>query len=214
MRNEAGDPPREKAGGFVVNVGRISKKSNELVETTNRIAVIARCGGVVHIFKMEKSMKNAIVLAILVLGLANAEGQSKAVTNDALTGLPLMPANAIAKTPVKMPNGQVCKSKMQGNFYSLFSPASYFSKQTTKVSEVIAWYSSHLSGFTKVSGYESGTSQTAFYNSDRTIVIIVTGNPGPAGEDTDAYSIAYEGYQPGLSEKTVASLTQGKIVCN
>ena len=70
------------------------------------------------------------------------------------------------------------------------------------------------SGFNKVSGYESRTSQIAFYNSDRTILIIVTGKPGAAGEDTDAYSVAYERYQPGLSEKTVTSLTQGKISCN
>lgn len=164
---------------------------------------------------MEQSMKNMLaVVTILLLGLANAVGQAKVVTNDPLTGLPLIPASAVAKTPVKMPNGQVCKSKMQGNFYSLFSPTSYFSKQTIKVSAVAAWYSSHLSGFKKVSGYNSGTSQTAFYNSDRTIVVIVTGNPGAAGEDTDAYSVAYERYQPGLSEKTVTSLTQGKIVCN
>jgi hypothetical protein len=168
---------------------------------------------------MEKTMKNAIaVAAILVLALANAAGQAKVLTNDPLTGLPLIPATVVVKTagnaPVKMPDGRVCKSKMQGNFYSLFSPASYFSKQTIKVSKVVAWYSSHLSGFNKVSGHETRTSQTAFYNSDRTILIIVTGNPGAAGEDTDAYSVAYERYQPGLSEKTVASLTQGKIICN
>ena len=159
-------------------------------------------------------MKNAIVVAgILVLGLANTAGQGKVLTNDPLTGLPLIPATAIAKKPVKMRDGQVCKSKMQGNFYSLFSPTSYFSKQTIKVSEVVAWYASHLSGFNKVSGYESRRSQTAFYSSDRTILIVVTGNPGATGEDTDAYSVAYERYQPGLSEKTIISLTQGKIAC-
>jgi len=159
-------------------------------------------------------MKNAIVIAgILVLGLANAAGQGKVLTNDPLTGLPLIPATAIAKKPVKMPDGQVCKSKMQGNFYSLFSPTSYFSKQTIKVSEVVAWYASHLSGFNKVNGYESRRSQTVFYSSDRTILIIVTGNPGATGEDTDAYSVGYERYQPGLSEKTITSLTQGKIAC-
>jgi len=159
-------------------------------------------------------MKNAIVVAgILVLGLANAAGQGKVLTNDPLTGLPLIPATAIANKPVKMPDGQVCKSKMQGNFYSLFSPTSYFSKQTIKVSEVVGWYASHLSGFNKVSGYESRRSHTAFYSSDRTILIIVTGNPGATGENTDAYSVAYERYQPGLSEKTITSLTQGKIAC-
>ncbi|HSS97263.1 MAG TPA: hypothetical protein VLK33_09545 [Terriglobales bacterium] len=65
-----------------------------------------------------------------------------------------------------------------------------------------------------MSGHDSSRSQTAFHNSDRTIVIIVTGNPGGAGQDTDASAVAYERYQPGLSEKAVTSLTQGKIICN
>ena len=63
----------------------------------------------------------------------------------------------------------------------------------------------------KISGYESKRSQTVFYNSDRTIVIIVTGNPGALGENTAAYSVAYERYQPGLSEKTITGMTQGNI---
>jgi|GEM_PF-6709739 len=42
---------------------------------------------------------------------------------------------------------------------------------------------------------------------------IVTGSPGARGENTAAYSVAYERYQPGLSDKTITSLTQGKIVC-
>ncbi len=163
-------------------------------------------------------MKKILVVAtVFVFWQANAEGQSKVLTNDPVTGLPLIPATVVVENaknkPVKMPDGQVCKSKMQGNFYPLFSTASYFSKRTIKVSNVVAWYSSHLSGFNKVSGYESRRSQTAFYSSDRTILIIVTGNPGATGEDTDAYSVAYERYQPGLSEKTITSLTQGKIVC-
>ena len=129
-------------------------------------------------------MKNAIVVStMLVLALANAAGQAKILTNDPLTGLPLIPATVVVENagnePVKMPDSRVCKSQMQGNFYSLYN---YFSKHNIKVSKVIAWYSSHLSGFNKVSGNQSRTSQTAFYNSDRTILIIVTGNPGAAGE--------------------------------
>src|SRR6185437_13098373 len=151
----------------------------------------------------EIQMKTICLLAaVFALTLANAEGQAKVLTNDPLTGLPLIPATVVVENagnkPVKMPDGGVCKSKMQGNFYSLYN---YFSKHNIKLGEVIAWYSSHLSGFKDVSGYESRRSQTAFYNSDRTILIIVTGNPGAAGEDTYAYSVAYERYQPGISEK-------------
>ena len=97
-------------------------------------------------------MKNAIVVAtILVLALANAAGQAKVLTNDPLTGLPLIPATVVVENagnqPVKMPDGRVCKSKMQGNFYSLYN---YFSKHNIKVSNVIAWYSSHLPASTKL----------------------------------------------------------------
>jgi hypothetical protein len=44
-------------------------------------------------------------------------------------------------------------------------------------------------------------------------VVIVTGDSGTQGENTNAYSVAYERYQPGISEKTINSLTRGKIIC-
>jgi len=153
-----------------------------------------------------------LIATILVLCLTSATGQGKILTNEPWTGLPLIPATDSGKRianlsytynePTKMPDGQVCKSKMQANFYLLYN---------IKVDAAVAWYSSHLSGFKKVSGYESQRSQVPFYKPDGTIVIIV-GDPGE-GENTDAYSVAYERYQPGISERTITSLTQGKIVC-
>jgi hypothetical protein len=153
-----------------------------------------------------------IYLCVLTIGffLANAAGQTKILNTDPLTGLPLSPAtnpgNGFANNePAKMPDGQVCKSKMKGNFYMLFN---------TKMDAATAWYASHLSGFKKVQGYESERTQVAFYNSDGSIVVFLTGSAGAKGENTDPYSVAYERYQPGISEKTITSLTQGKIVCN
>jgi hypothetical protein len=155
------------------------------------------------------------VAAILILSLANAAGQAKVLTNDPLTGLPLIPATVLFKNvgnePDKMPDGQVCKSKMQGDFYSLstvMSPTSVI-----KMDAAAAWYASHLSGFKKVQGYESGRSQIAFYKPDGTLVVFLTGQRGAQGENTGGYSVAYERYNPGISEKTIISLTQGKIVC-
>jgi hypothetical protein len=160
-------------------------------------------------------MKTVFLAATMfVLCLTNATGQGKLLTSDPPTGLPLISATDSGKhianmsytynEPNKMPDGQVCKSKMQANFYLLYN---------IKVDAAVAWYSSHLSGFKKVSGYESGRSQTAFYNSDGTIVIFVTGDSGAKGENTNAYSVAYERYQPGISEKTITAVTQGKMVC-
>jgi hypothetical protein len=155
-----------------------------------------------------------LAATMFVLCLANATGQEKLLTSDPPTGLPLIPATDPGKhignmsytynEPTQMPEAQICKSKFQGNFYSLFN---------IKVDAAVAWYSSHLSGFKKVSGYGSKRSQTAFHNADGTIVIVVTGDSGAEGENTDAYSVAYERYQPGISEKTITAVTQGKIVC-
>jgi hypothetical protein len=160
-------------------------------------------------------MKKAFAIAaVLAVSWINAAGQAKVLTSDPLTGLPLIPATVLVKNagnePVKMPDGHVCKSKMQGNFYSLYN---YFAPNNIDLPEATAWYSSHLSGFKKVQGSESKTSQIAFYNSDGTIVVILTGEDSAKGPNTKTHSAAYERYQPGLSEKTIASLTQGKIVC-
>jgi len=159
---------------------------------------------------------SCIYAAMLIFTFTNATSQPKTLTNDPLTGLPLIPATVLFKNvgnePDKMPDGQICKSKMQGNFYSLstvMKPANGL-----KMDAAAAWYASHLSGFKKVQGYESGRTQIAFYNSDGTIVIFLTGQLGAQGENADAYSVAYERYQPGISEKTIVSLTQGKIICN
>lgn len=158
---------------------------------------------------------NLLAAAIVTFCLANATGQAKVLTNDPLTGLPLIPATVLFKNvgnePDKMPDGQVCKSKMQGNFYSLsniMNPAS-----AIKMDAAAAWYASHLSGFKQVQGYESGRTQIAFYNSDKTIVIFLTGQRGTQSENADTYGVAYERYQPGISEKSIAGMTQGKIVC-
>ncbi len=158
----------------------------------------------------------SLCTAVFALMLASGAGQGKVLTTDPLTDLPLIPATVLFKNvgnePDKMPDGQVCKSKMQGEFYSLstvMNPSS-----TIKMDAAAAWYAAHLSGYKKVQGYESGRSQIAFYKPDGTIVIFLTGQKGTPGENADAYSVAYQRYQPGLSEKTITGLTQGKIACN
>ena len=159
---------------------------------------------------------NLLAAAILTFCLAKANGQAKVLTNDPLTGLPLIPATVqfknVGNEPDKMPDSQVCRSKMQGNSYSLsnvMNPASGI-----KMEAAAAWYASRLSGYKKVQGYASGRSQIAFYNSDRTIVIFLTGQLGAQGENADAFSVAYERFQPGISENTIVGATQGKIACN
>jgi hypothetical protein len=154
-----------------------------------------------------------LVISSVALCSTSAKAQGKTLTTDPLTALPLPSATDAmhhGNEPVKMPDGTICKSKMQGNFYDLYN---YFAKQNAKTDEIVTWYSSHLPGFRKVHGYDGKRSQDAFYNANGTMVVIVTGNPGAATENTFAYAVAYERYQPGLSPATITSLTQGKIVC-
>lgn len=159
-----------------------------------------------------------LAAAILALSLANAAGQAKVFTNDPLTGLPVIPTTVTkfgGNAPAKFPDSKVCNSKMQGNLYSLayYMFSKNYNKANASVTATVAWYASHLAGFKAAHGYDSSRSQDIFYNADRTVLVIVTGSHGPKGENTDAYGVAYERYQPGLSEKTIAGLTQGKIVC-
>jgi hypothetical protein len=151
------------------------------------------------------------IAAIFVGALANASGQGKLLNSDPLTSLPLIAATDSGKhiagmaytynEPTKLKRAPVCKSQVQAEFYSLFN---------IKVDAAVAWYSSHLTGYKKVSGQSSNSSQTAFYNADGTIVVLLTGD---AGTPSEAHSVTYERYQPGISEKTIAALTQGKMIC-
>ena len=67
------------------------------------------------------------------LGFALSAGAAN-LTTDPLTGLPLDPAtdsHHLGNDPVKMPDSQICKSKMQGDFYSSVD---------SKVDATLAWY--------------------------------------------------------------------------
>ena len=155
----------------------------------------------------EESMKRIFLFIVVLVGFVCA-GYAKVFSNDPLTGLVLIPNTSSGKylgnEPTEMPTGTVCKSTMHGNFYSLYS---------ITMDDAASWYASHLSGFKKVQGYESHRMQIAFYNADGTIVIFVTSERGPESGSAKAYSVAYQRYQPGITEKTIVALTKGNIVC-
>jgi len=146
-------------------------------------------------------------LATLVIALT-AYGSPKLLTSDPLTGLPLYPATDsrlhLGNEPTVLPESTVCKSKMQADFYSIYD---------SKVDATVAWYSAHLSGFKKTHAYAANRSQDTFYKPDGTLVVSVTGSPGKDGANTDAYSVVYAHFQPGLSERALITLNQQKVVC-
>jgi len=120
---------------------------------------------------------------------------------DALTGLPLIPG---AGAPVKIPDARWCKSAMQANFYKA-------SDSTVKVTA--AWYASHLRGFKKTHAYASGRWDDTFYNSSGTLFVLVMGDPGTEGQNTQTYAVTYYRVQPGVSERSIIGLNQQKVVC-
>jgi len=137
-----------------------------------------------------------------------ASGGTKLLTADPLTGLPLYPATDsrlhLGNEPTHLPDSQVCKSKMQVDFYSVYD---------SKVNVTLAWYDAHLPGFKKTHAYAANRSQDTYYKADGTVIVSVTGSPGDAGENTDTYSVLYARLQPGLPEKTIIAFNQQRLIC-
>jgi len=143
-------------------------------------------------------------LVVLCMALAvGAQTKPKLLATDPLTGLPLSPSTDTGwgNNPDPLPDSNVCKSKLHGEFYLLFH---------TTTDAAAAWYSQNLKGFKMAKGTESGRVQVVFSNSDGTVLVIITGGHN----SPDAYSVAYQQYSPGLSGKTIAGVPDGKIVCN
>jgi hypothetical protein len=153
-------------------------------------------------------MMKLLVTFLVLLGLVFTLCASAAtLTSDPLTGLPLDPAtdsHNLGNEPMKMRDSQICKSTVQGDFYS---------NVDAKVDVTVAWYAAHLAGFHKSHAYAAGRSQDGFYNDAGTMLVYVTGSPGKDGENTDTYAVTYYRFQPALSAKTINSFTQQKIVC-
>jgi hypothetical protein len=149
---------------------------------------------------------NAMRAAVIVLGFSTFAA-AKTLATDPLTSLPLLPATAgpLGNEPTKMPDSQICKSKVQAEYYSVFH---------SKVSVTLNWYASRLTGFHKTHGFADGRSQDAFYSEDGTTVVSVTGMRGKDGEDTETYAVSYTRFQPGLPAKTIIGINQHNIVCN
>jgi hypothetical protein len=152
---------------------------------------------------MKLNRKHAVAIVLAFSTLAAAATLSK----DPLTGLPLIPATSGpigGNEPTKIPDSQICKSKVQSEYYPVFN---------SKVSVTLNWYASRLTGFHKSHAFADGRSQNVFYSADGTTAVAVTGARGKDGEDTETYAVSYTRFQPGLSEKEIIGLNQHNIVC-
>jgi hypothetical protein len=130
------------------------------------------------------------------------------LTSDPLTGLPLYPATDsrlhLGNEPTKIPDMQICKSKMHANLYAVFD---------SKLADSVAWYTAHLPGFHKTHAYIDNRSQDKFYNDAGTEVVSVLGEVGKDGENVGTHTVTYYLFQPGLSSRTIITFGQHKMAC-
>ena len=155
---------------------------------------------------MKPSINLAITLVFCLVAIAG--GNTKLLTADPLTNLPLYPATDsrlhLGNDPTRLPESNVCQSKMRADFYTIYD---------SKVEATLVWYGAHLRGFKKTHTYAANRSQDTFYNPEGTLAVSVTGSSGRAEENTETYSVVYARFQPGLPEKTIISLNQQKVIC-
>ena len=158
----------------------------------------------------SRNMKPSVILAISLVFcfVVIAGGNTKLLTADPLTNLPLYPATDsrlhLGNDPTRLPESNVCKSKMQADFYTVYD---------SKVDATLVWYGAHLPGFKKTHAYAANRSQDTFFNADGTLAVSVTGSSGKAGENTETYSVLYSRFEPALPEKAIIGLNQQKVIC-
>jgi hypothetical protein len=155
-----------------------------------------------------RALIEAVALTVLLGFVLITKGRAKLLTADPLTGLPLYPATdsmmRLGNEPTRLPPSEICKSKMEADFYSVYD---------SKVDATLAWYDAHLPDFKKTHAYAGNRSRDTFYNGNGTLAVSVTGSSSKQGENTDTYSVVYGRFQPRLTEKTIISLNQQKVVC-
>jgi hypothetical protein len=144
--------------------------------------------------------------ALLALTLS-APAANKTLTNDPLTGLPIVSTPDQfhrGNEPTVLPDTKICGSNAKMNFYSL---------KGIQVDATVAWYAAQLAGFKKTRAWASERSQDTFYKPDGTMIVSITGDPAPKGQNTDVYGLVYGKFEPGLSEKAIIGMNTQNVVC-
>lgn len=99
-----------------------------------------------------------------------------------------------------LPTTVLCKSQTSGDFFIVRG-------KNTK--DLTNWYTTALPGFKKFSTVTGGTSQDTYFSADGTQEVTITG----IRNSTEAYSISYSCFHPGLSTSVMATFNTGKMVC-
>ena len=150
----------------------------------------------------------SLLLVFALLGLTlSAPAGNKTLTNDPLTGLPIIPSPDrlhLGNEPTVLPDTNICGSKAKMNFYST---------NGIQVDATVAWYTAQLHGFKKTHGYASERSQDTFYKPDGSMIVSITGEPGAQGQNTEVHGLVYAKFEPGLTEKAIIGMNTQQVVC-
>jgi hypothetical protein len=135
----------------------------------------------------------------VVLACSVATASAAHLTMDPLTQLPLptITDNAFGNDPNEMPAATICNSQFRGDFYSL---------NGASLDSAVSWYVSTLKGFRHIQSADHAVH--AFADAQRSVIVILMGKPGGA-----ANTVAYEKYEPGLSEKTLQGIAKKLLDC-
>jgi hypothetical protein len=139
-------------------------------------------------------------LLTLSLTIFAATASAAHLTQDAVTQLPLpaITETILGNNPDEMPSATICKSRYRGNLYQL---------NNATLESAVAWYIGALKGFRHIQSADH--SIHVFANAERSIIVIVMGKAGG-----NAASVAYEKYEPGLSEKALLGSVNHTLDCS
>jgi hypothetical protein len=152
--------------------------------------------------------KSAVTIAFLLATTMTSGAAPKTLTSDPLTGLPLIPSTDsrlhLGNEPTVLPEAQICKSKMETDFYAVFD---------TKVKDTVSWYESRLPGFKKAQAHPKDRTHVVFYKPDGSVVVAISGEPGAPGSDENTHSVLYAKLTPGLPEKVIIAMNLQNVTC-
>lgn len=145
---------------------------------------------------MQGIRTSSLALSLTISAVA---ANAAHLTRDSLTQLPLpaITGTFLGNEPTEMPPAMICKSQYHGNSYQL---------SNATLDSAVSWYVGALKGFRHIQSADHSTH--LFADPQRSIIVIVMGKAGGS-----ATSVAYEKYEPGLSEKALLGFVNNSLDC-
>jgi hypothetical protein len=138
--------------------------------------------------------------SLAVLAICAVTASAAHLKQDPLTQLPLPSItdnNILGNSPTEMPSAKICNSQFRGNHYDL---------SNSTLDSAVAWYAGALKDFRHI--HSKDHLNHMFADAQRSLIIVVRGTA-----DGRASAVAYEKFEPGLSEKTLLGFVNNALDC-